>query len=329
MAEEKVTSGRGPGYPFIPLDKALERIKLVYDAGVRDRPFAPATFYKTWGIGAKSSSARQIMAALKHYELVDYEGFGKDRKVGMTPIALQIIQDKRPDSQERKSAIKKVALTPNIYGKLYKQFPPPMPEDVFIEHVLINDYGYSEAAAQSVLKGYKRTISFANLDKPDSLPVSETEKADDDIEDLGGNEPQIEIGDLIQGTVNGKDQFPQGATVLGFSDDKNWIFHSFGKAALEVKDATIMQKGKESHGAPPAMPADMMAKVLQFTESADSNEHTEFTVLTSGKVKSGKFQLRVSGDMNAKDMRRMMKILKVQMKVLQEDDEEAGDMSGS
>jgi len=297
MSEVKVSQGRGPGYPTLALGKAIERVEQVYKAGVRDRAFAPQTFYSTWGLGAKSSGSRQTMAALNHYGLVLYEGLGKERKVALSAVALSIVQDKRPNSADRETALKIVALTPSIHARLYEQFPPPMPEDVFIEHVLVSEYGYSESSAQSVIKVYKKSLSFAKLDNPDSLPVSDNAKADKIEDDLDSETINIEVGDLIQGTVGDLDVFPKGATVLGFSDDKNWIYHDFSDSPLEVKDATIMQKAQVVDKTPPPMP-DHLRATLQSRNAVNDTLPAGSFVLSSGKVKDVSFEVRVTGDVN-------------------------------
>ncbi len=70
-ADAKIVQGRNPAYPFIPLSKALERIDTVRSAGAARGEYPPETFYKLWDIGAQSSTARQTMAALNHYGLVE------------------------------------------------------------------------------------------------------------------------------------------------------------------------------------------------------------------------------------------------------------------
>ena len=159
----KLAQGRSPAYPYIALGKALERVEQVYNAGVGQNPYPPGTFYKVWDVGAKSSAARQTMAALNHFGLVDYVGRGGDREVHLSDLSLKIVQDKRPDSAERTAAIRQAALTPPIHQKLYDKFPPPMPDDVFIAHFLISESRFNDSAAKFVMKEYADTISFAKL----------------------------------------------------------------------------------------------------------------------------------------------------------------------
>ena len=104
-ADVKLGQGRSPAYPYISLGKALNRIKQVYESGAGRGSYPPGTYYKIWDVGAKSSSARQMMAALNHFGLVLYDGRGDDRKVRLSDLALKILQDKRPDSVDRANAI--------------------------------------------------------------------------------------------------------------------------------------------------------------------------------------------------------------------------------
>ena len=152
QAETKRKLGRSPAYPFIPLSKAIARVEELYATRVGRNAYPPGTFYQTWGVGAKSSTARQTMAALNIFDLVQYEGRGDSRTVRLTELAVKILQDKRPDSVDRRHAIQQAALKPAIHAKLWEKFPPPMPDEVFVKHFLVDEAGYNESAATALLE---------------------------------------------------------------------------------------------------------------------------------------------------------------------------------
>src|SRR5271169_903931 len=83
----RVSQGRGPAYPFISLDRAIERTEQLRDKGAQRTSIPPETAYRIWGFAAQSSGARQTLAAMNYYGLMEYAGRGSDRRVKLTDLA--------------------------------------------------------------------------------------------------------------------------------------------------------------------------------------------------------------------------------------------------
>ena len=158
VEDDKIGGSRGPAYPYIDLAKAVEKAATIADKGAARQTMAPEAFYKLWGMGAKSSASRQSMAALNYYDLVEYVGRGKDRKVRLTDLALRIVLDKRPVSKEREDAIKSAALSPSIFRGLHERFAPFFPDDVVIETFLRIDKAFNEEAAKVAIRHFRESI---------------------------------------------------------------------------------------------------------------------------------------------------------------------------
>lgn len=314
----KIAAGRSPAYPYIPLGKAVERVEQVYSAGVKDTPYPPATFYKVWEMGENSSGARQTMAALNHFELVSYDGRGDSRKVKLTPLALKIVRDKRPDSVDLRKAKQEAALKPAIFRRLYDHFPPPLPERVFVNHFLIDEAGYNESATDPLMRAYEATLKYSGLDLPPLLPDYEEEDA---TANEAGDVPQdLNIGDKVQWTINGVDQFSDLATVLGFSDDGEWVFTDKGKSGAKLSEVTKMPE--QHFDTPPPVPDHIVAMQAQSARNANSvNDLAENQVILSqGKLKSGAFEVRVTGEIGAKEIGKIIQLLEAQKLILSDDD---------
>jgi len=178
-SDVRIAAGRSPAYPYIDLEKAVRRAEQVRDAGAARQTLPPETFYKIWGIGPQSSGSRQTMAALNHFGLVDYVGRGDERKIKLSDLALKIVLDKQPGSQERGAALKAAALEPAIHAELYEKYGSFLPADVVMETYLVRDRGYNSQASSNLLEEYKATLSYAGLDKPDDMPPEELPKPGD------------------------------------------------------------------------------------------------------------------------------------------------------
>src|SRR5688500_12996524 len=107
-AAQKTKKHRSPLFPFIPLRKAVERIKTLHEReGRHASRFSVVTQH--WGYRLKSSGGPQTLGALRQYGLVTVDdGSGVDRLVRLTDRALRIILDKREGEAEK--AIREAAL---------------------------------------------------------------------------------------------------------------------------------------------------------------------------------------------------------------------------
>jgi hypothetical protein len=170
-------AGRSPAYPFIPVQKAVEQARALYDQ--ENEYFAPLpAAFGAWGYGPKSSGARQTLATLKYYGLIDVQGDGDARKVKVSEIARRIILDQREDDTEKRRLIREVALMPSAHKALYKAYPSGLPSDSNVTHFLIFDLNYNKEAARDLLAEYKETASYAGLYQPQK-PVDKTDDEDD------------------------------------------------------------------------------------------------------------------------------------------------------
>lgn len=182
---EMPSATRGPAYPFIPLPRVMERVEQYHGAGLTRMEVNPVSFYKSWGYNKESGNARQTLAALNHFGLVEYIGRGTDRKAKLSKLALRILLDKVPGSQARVAAIKEAALNPPIYRDLWDQFEHSLVPDHAMETFLTLEKGFSEESAKKVISGYRDTFSYANLGDsdtltevgPDNLPEIEADPA--------------------------------------------------------------------------------------------------------------------------------------------------------
>lgn len=165
--------GRGPAYPYVSLPRAVARAEQLRDANLARASAAPVAIYKIWGWSGDNGNARQTLAALNHFGLVEYVGRGDDRQVRLSDLALRIVLDKTPGSLERAAALKQAALVPGIHQRLWEQYGGGLPPDVVLETFLVRDCKFNGDGAANVIGEYKETLAFSGLDKPDEEPPSQ------------------------------------------------------------------------------------------------------------------------------------------------------------
>lgn len=237
--DDKIGSSRGPAYPYVNLERAVEKAVTIAEKGAARQKMPPETFYKLWGMGAKSSGSRQTMAALNYYDLVEYVGRGTDRKVQLTELALRIVLDKQPNSEARKVAIQKAALEPTIFRELHDRYAPFLPDDVVIETFLKLEKHFNGEAAQVAIKHFRDTMAYAGLDQPSDKP---TEKGTLDAQD-GVGFGNARVGDLIDWEVNGVIGNERLMAVIGVSDDEAWVFVNESKTGLPMEQVIVKERG--------------------------------------------------------------------------------------
>jgi hypothetical protein len=231
--DQKRRVGRSPAYPFLSVQKAIEKARDLYAReGAYAAPLESAL--KAWGYGPKSSGGRQTLATMKYYGLIDISGEGDKRRIKVSDVARRIILDQREDESEKRQLIRKVAMNPAAHRTLFEEYPTELPSDGSIHHFLIFEHGFNEDAARELLVEYKETASYIGLYEPqkDVDKLSNREEG-------GRTPPDVKVGDLIQATVNGQHVFPQGARVLGVQD--GWVFTDQSDAGVKLEEVTLLE----------------------------------------------------------------------------------------
>lgn len=181
-AEKKRRVGRSPAYPFIPVGKALDQARALYEQE-GDYPAPLPSVFTVWGYGPKSSGARQTLATLKYYGLIDVQGDGDSRKVKISELARRVLLDQREDDTEKRRLIREIAMMPSAHKALYKAYPSGLPSDSNVSHHLIFDLSYNKEAARDLLAEYKETASFARIYEP-LAHLDNSEELDDTSADV-------------------------------------------------------------------------------------------------------------------------------------------------
>jgi hypothetical protein len=316
IAAKKPRQGRSPGFPFIPLSKALERVETFRIAeGGRPKHFAPITSAtKAWGIGPKTGQALQTIAALGQFGLVEFEGSSENRSVRPSDVALRILLDKQPNSPERDELIQRLALKPKVHMELWEKWGANFPSDPTFETYLARDRGFSDSGARDLIAEYKETISFAKLDQPDIIaPTKELEN-----EVIPPPRDEAKIDDLVQVETNGVFQLPQPVRVRAIQHHvgQKWVFVEGSETGIPMEQVIVQAKAMPPTGGgatPPRLPETM-------TEVAIQKSEREW--LRGPLSKDTTYRLIVTGDLGPKEIGKLIKLLKAQQAVLSDDEEE-------
>lgn len=270
--EASSDEGSASRFPFIPLSKALERAgALRKSAGDHAAPITeiPAI----WGYAAKASGWRQTIAALKYYGLIADSGSKDRREIRLTEDARRYFLDERPEVHNELN--RKFALAPRSFETLWKEWKAAPPADNIARSQLKIKFGYAENAAPQILSVYKANLDFAKLtDRDDDSPIAEGSRT---VETPGPTKPPpnlVRVGDYVQWTSNGQEQFPKPQRVNWVSDDGTHVRVHGSMTGIATDELTVVDQPK-----PPSLGPMAVAAV----ESNRSPENKDINVLLTGK----------------------------------------------
>lgn len=319
---KKRQTGRSPSYPSFAIDKALEQVaKLAAKEGNYAVPLKSAM--NAWGYSDKSSGGRQSLATIKYFGLIDIFGEGDDRKIKVSDLARRILGDKREDETEKKRLVRDAAMTPSAHQTLFAQYPSGLASDGTVHHFLVFEKGFSEDAAVDLIAEFKRTAAYIGLYEPQKEVDIPGDRGDG--LDTGNGLPVVAVGSTIQWTSGGTDMFATPATVLSVSPDGNWVFTDAGDTWVPRKEVTIVNTAQNLDAPPPVPPELLAAREVVKRGNASYTGKEGQTVLSRGQLKSGSFEVLVTGIVGAKEIGKIIKVLEAQKFILADDEEDGDD----
>lgn len=158
-------AGRSPSFPAINLETAIRRARELYERE-RQHPTPVEKIVHHWGYKGMTGPANLSVAALKKFGLLTDEGRGAERRGRLTHLAVDIIAN--PDLTARNVAIKQAALTPSAHRELWDRYGNELPSDANLRWELVRQRGFTESGAEDLIRGYKQTVAFAELEANDT-----------------------------------------------------------------------------------------------------------------------------------------------------------------
>lgn len=163
--KERKAGKRSPGYPMISLEEAIQKAKILWNKDTNN-PMPLKVVYEHLGYKTIGGYGGRVLSALKQFGLI-YE---KQKDIILTDEAIYLALHEPSDEIYIKT-IKKLALNPTLYDKLFNECKGQLPSDQNLKVRLIKDYGFNADKVDGFLLDFKKTIDFANLKNSDTLTV--------------------------------------------------------------------------------------------------------------------------------------------------------------
>lgn len=232
-------------FPFVNLEKALERAKAIYTADQRGNAMPVLTAFEVWGYSPKSSGGFQTVAALKMYGLMLDLGANEDRKVQLSPQCLHYFRDERPEEQAK--LLQSFAVAPPLLRTLWNKWGGSPPDDVVARSQLKIELKLNEQSARTALGIYKENLAFAKLTGGAKVVLPESAKGEE-IDTT----PKAKIGDFVQWTSNGVDQFKPARKVVWVADDGSHVRVHGSPTGIPMAEVTVVDEPKPFVAQPPS-----------------------------------------------------------------------------
>jgi hypothetical protein len=187
MADEQeqtsaVAFKRGPTFPFIGLEKAVERLREFY-AKAKHFEVRVSDAAADWGYAPKSSGAFQTVGALIAYGLLEDSGAGEARKIKVTVLGRRILEDERPGVRE--ALLAEAALKPKLFAEFAELWAEGRPDDNHAISDLKFDHGFTDDSAPRFLRVFDDVIRFTNQRGSDKETEPAGERNGNGSGDLG------------------------------------------------------------------------------------------------------------------------------------------------
>jgi len=172
---------RSPAYPGIDLQEALTKAEIARKNIGKDGANID-TILHHWDFTPKSGMGLVALSALLKFGLMADEGKGDARKAHLTPTALKILLDERPESPERLALIREAALMPTIHKTLWTRYQGALPSDSTLRTYLRTELDFQDRGANELIEEFKKTLVFARLPESGSMSPKAEDKTKPDGE---------------------------------------------------------------------------------------------------------------------------------------------------
>jgi effector-binding domain-containing protein len=158
---------RSPGYPMISLEEAVQKTKILWDQD-KNNSIPKHAAFEHLGYKKEGGYGARVISALKQFGLIsDTEG-----DIKLTNEAVDLALHEQHDDIYIET-IKKLAIKPIIYAKLYNEYNGNLPSDTTLKARLIKDEKFNADKVNGFISDFRRTIEFANLYKSEEIHGTE------------------------------------------------------------------------------------------------------------------------------------------------------------
>ncbi len=244
---------RSPSYPSMPLEEALQKVRMVYAEDKRAWTSRSVILKHLGFTDEKSGPANRSLSALRQYGLLE-ERDGQLR-VSDTAYTALVLSDSSPEKPKK---IAEAALNPKIFKELWSIYGPDLASDETMADFLIHKKEFNPASAPEVVSAFRKTIAFAKL--------QESATIDSDEHGAGIEGTHLKVGDYVQWESQGMLQFADPRRIREISPDGQWAFVDGSDTGMAVTELELAER-PETATSPTRQAVDTRPRPRTFVEA--------------------------------------------------------------
>jgi len=307
---------QSPGYPNMSLPKAIGAVRKIFDADRRN-PIDRVVAAKHIGYSGQSGASDKALASLAHYGLTEKTGKGEIR---VSQLALDIIHPDPNDTGARRQSLREAGFNPGIFKELRERFGDHVSEDTLRTYLIRNNF--QDIAINPVINAYMETCRYLEQEKAFESGSQSGESRSESITPATNGETVYggaKVGDLIQWEVGGALQMEKPMRVRDISPDGQWVAVEGSETGIPMSQVTVEESAPAERTPPPLFKFPGPPGQTPAAEEKVLAGETEWMRNQVGR--ETKVRLLVSGEMGAKEIGKLIKLLEAQRAVLADDEE--------
>ena len=190
-----MTRIRSPNYPALGLNDAVDRLKMIYKAEGKNAAPREA-LAKILGYGGLNGASATMLSALVKYGLLERAG---EDGAKVSQLGLRIVYPNPDDEKDRRDALEKAALSPQIFNEIRAKWPETPPSDESLRYFL-HTKGYTEQAVKQVVGFYREIIDIVG--KQEAVQVAPGQATPEHTMNAQLPRPEISQTDASQPIAN-------------------------------------------------------------------------------------------------------------------------------
>lgn len=297
---------RSPSFPFIPLKVAVDRL-VVFEDHYKRGPALAEAVGSVWGMKVGSGNVAQTLSALKAFGLLETRRTASGTEVVISEDGRTYLRAQQENV--RQDILQRIALRPKQIQSHWERWGTGRPKDAACLDELVLKEGFTPDGAAIFLRVYDATIAYAGLaeaDKTEGAPMGRRDYDDEQSPENGVlrdvQKPPAaaiaKIGDYIQWTSAGVDQFSRPGRVTWVSEDNTHLRVHGSMTGIPMSDVSIVD-------APKVPPTSHVERAPNAREGGDLN------VLLTGR------RLQITADVDLVGLERLKEMLGHYEKILQ------------
>src|SRR6266496_2979947 len=241
------TRDRSPSFPFIPLRTAIERL-IAFEEHHKRAAVPPDRIGPAWGMKPNTSQAQQTIAALKAYGLLETQRGDVGRAIAVSDDGRTYLRAQQDSIKQE--VIRRAAMRPKQIETYWRDWGSDRPADAACLDALVLKGGFSQDGAEKFLRVYDGTIAFAGLSKSDKMSA-DADKDGDGEDESDPPPPAVKVGDYVQWTSGGSDQFRVPRKVIGIFPDGQHVQVFGSNTGVPMDELTVVEAPAAGTVTPP------------------------------------------------------------------------------